>query len=505
MPPRTASASPADEADVLSHVLRNDSSGVAIIYGDRSWNWRALTARVRAAAGMLHGFGVQAGDRVAFAGRASVEHLEVALACAWIGAVFVPVDVRLSAVAVADLLTDCRPSALVASIDDARKLLGVPRALRRAVIEIEYDYERFLADAVAVPRAELDGGQPFCQLYTAGTAAGLKGVVLSHAAIDAACEALGSATKLGAGSVSMVTAPLSGAAALVHALAALRQGASTVLMPIPSTETLLGAVEKFQVTHTFALPSLVGAMSAGAAATGSDLSSLRCLLYGSSPVPPSVVHACATTPLGTSMNQLYGCTETAGVLTVLGAAEHREAARLASVGRPLPGVCLRITDPLSGAEVPVGEPGLVEVHTPHTMSRYWDRPEQTATTLSDSGWLRVGDIGFLDADGYLYLVDRANDLIIRGGDVLYPGKIERVLCEHPLIVDAALVAVHDEQLGDMAIAFVVPAAGATARLQEGLNSFCQERLLPNERPCGYRFVDALPRGDSGRVLRGRLV
>jgi len=494
--------------DVLSCVLRTDSSDVAIICGDRSWNWRAFTARVRAAAGTLHGFGVRAGDRVAFASRPSVEHLEVALACAWIGAVFVPVDVRLSAAAVAEILSDSRPSALVASIDDARKLLGVPRALRRAVIEIEYDYERFLADAVAVPQIELDGDHPFCQLYTAGTAAGPKGVVLSHTAVAEACDVLGAATKLGTGSVSMVTAPLSGAAAFVHALAALRHGATTVLLPNPSTETLLGAVEKFQVTHAFALPSLVTAMSAGAEAAGSDLSSLRCLLYGSSPVPPSVVHACATTPLGTYMNQVYGCTEAAGVLTLLGAAEHRESAhrdRLASVGRPLPGVCLRITDPLSGAEVPVGEPGLVEVHTPHTMSRYWDRPEQTAATLSDSGWLRVGDIGFLDAEGYLFLIDRANDLIIRGGDVLYPGKIERVLCEHPLVVDAALVAVHDAQLGEMAIAFVVPAAGAAARLQEGLDSFCQEHLLPSERPCGYRFVDALPRGDSGRVLRGRLV
>ncbi|MDR7276376.1 AMP-binding protein [Catenuloplanes atrovinosus] len=407
----TTPAAPVRPADILSAVLSNDSHAVAIRYGDRSWTWRAFTARVRAAAGMLHGLGVLRGDRVAHLAGNGPATLEIALACAWIGAVYVPIGGRTTEGEAAYIVDDAAAPVLLCG-DGRAERMGRVRVLMphlRELVDMERSYELLLAEAPAtVRRTDVADDDPFCQLYGPGRDGFPRGAVLTHAAMASVCDALADAIGLTPSGVNLVVTPMSRVAALSQALMGVRHGAQTVIMPDVSAAAVLDVIESLRVTHTFVVPTLLAAMAAEPGAAGRDLSSLVNLAYGAAPMPPSMIRAVESV-LHANLLQVYGVTEAAGATTVLRAADHADSVRVASAGRPLPGVRLRIRDPRSGEGIPDGVVGEVWVSSPRAMTSYWRQPEETAAVMTPDGWLRTGDTGYLDADGYLYLVGRVRE------------------------------------------------------------------------------------------------
>jgi long-chain acyl-CoA synthetase len=205
--------------------------------------------------------------------------------------------------------------------------------------------------------------------------------------------------------------------------------------------------------------------------------------------------------------QVYGLTETTGAITQLPAGDHAtegpRARLLRSAGKPFPWVALRIVDPASGRDCPPGEVGEVWTRSVQNFKGYWGRADETARTLGADGWLRTGDAGFLDEDGYLFLTDRVKDMIVSGGENVYPAEIENALSDHPAIADVAVIGVPDERWGETVKAIVVPRAGATVRAED-IIGFARERLAHYKCPTSVDFAAALPRNPSGKLLKREL-
>jgi acyl-CoA synthetase (AMP-forming)/AMP-acid ligase II len=222
-------------------------------------------------------------------------------------------------------------------------------------------------------------------------------------------------------------------------------------------------------------------------------------------MPLPVMRACLKLFPGV-MHQVYGMTEASGMVTALGPADHDDPAvahRLVSAGTPIHGVEIEIRDPATGAPVPTGEPGEIWVRGEQLMGGYWGKPDATAAAITPDGWLRSGDGGHMDADGYVYITDRIKDMIISGGENIYPAEIERVLAEHRSITDVAVIGVPDERWGEVPKAIVVPADGATVDA-DALIAYCREHLAAFKCPKSVDVLDELPRNLTGKVLKKQL-
>ena len=223
-------------------------------------------------------------------------------------------------------------------------------------------------------------------------------------------------------------------------------------------------------------------------------------------MPLPVMRACLKLfPKGT-MQQVYGMTEQCGVVTVLPPEDHENPAvahRLVSAGKAIPGVEIEIRDPVTGAPVPAGSPGEIWVRSEQVMAGYWGKPDATAAAITPDGWYRSGDGGHIDADGYVYVTDRIKDMIISGGENIYPAEVERVLAEHPALRDVAVIGVPDEQWGEVPKAVVVLEPGATLDADE-LIAWCGERLAGYKVPRTVDVLPELPRNPTGKVLKREL-
>jgi acyl-CoA synthetase (AMP-forming)/AMP-acid ligase II len=264
----------------------------------------------------------------------------------------------------------------------------------------------------------------------------------------------------------------------------------------------LDVIERHSITHSLLVPAMLQMVVAAPNAGRTDTSSLRGLLYGGSPMSVSLMRS-VTDVLGCAMTQAYGMTETTGIATLLrfddharGLAHDSDVAvdRLASAGRPVLGTSLRIDAPDgTGA-------GEILVRSPMVMSGYWERPDETSATLEDGGWLRTGDIGRLDPVGYLHVVDRKKDLVITKGENVFPGEVERVVVEHPAIVEAAVIGVPDAAYGEALCAVVEVVEGMRISLAD-LQEHCRGRIAGFKVPRHLEVVELLPRTPSGKVLR----
>jgi acyl-CoA synthetase (AMP-forming)/AMP-acid ligase II len=210
---------------------------------------------------------------------------------------------------------------------------------------------------------------------------------------------------------------------------------------------------------------------------------------------------------GCGFNQVYGMTETTGAITALRAEDHDpEGPRhhlLRSAGQPHPGVEIRIVDPDTGRDAPLGDVGEVWTRSAYNMAGYWGKPEETAATVNAEGWLRTGDAAYFDAAGYLYLHDRMKDMIVSGGENVYPAEVENVLLSHPAIADAAVIGVPDDRWGETVKAIVVPAPEATVDQAE-IIAHCRAQLAGYKCPTSVDSVEALPRNPSGKILKREL-
>jgi acyl-CoA synthetase (AMP-forming)/AMP-acid ligase II len=262
-------------------------------------------------------------------------------------------------------------------------------------------------------------------------------------------------------------------------------------------------IETHRITHGFLVPAVLQFMLMIPEARARDYTSLRYMLYGASPISTQVL-ADAVRTFGCNFMQAYGLTETTGTVVLLPPEDHDpdgpNAHRLRAAGKPIPGCDLKIVEPSTGEEVPVGDVGEIWVRTAQNMKGYWNLPEETAKSILPDGFFRTGDAGYLDAEGYVYIHDRVKDMIVSGGENIYPAEVENVLMSHPGVADCAVIGVPSEKWGETPKAMVVKAAGTDPDPAE-IISYCRERLAHYKCPTSVDWVESIPRNPSGKVLK----
>ncbi|MQY25791.1 AMP-binding protein [Nocardia aurantia] len=511
--PTTTELSPAARVDTLA---AQTGRRVALVYEGSTYGYAALADQARRLAAVLAAGGTTEGDRVVYLGGNSVTFLTTFLAAARLGAVFVPVNSRLTAPEVAIVLSDCAPHTLVtepeyrpvaeAASPGSARLLSVPGDPAATAGEAPPSpWETLPAAAGPAPEPVHCGPDRIAMLaYTSGTTGRPKGVELTHGNLwwnGVNQDMVATSAPL---DVTLVVAPLFHTAPLgSFALRTLMRGGTVVLRRGFEAGSMLADLETYGVTTVFAVPAMFAAVAAHEGFAAADLSALRTAVTAGAPAPASLIERYRER--GIALQQAYGLTET---LFAAYLPADRIATHSASVGLPLPYTEIRIVDPagdLAGAGgLPPGERGEVCVRAPTVARGYRGKPEATAEVFAD-GWFRTGDIGYLDPDGYLYLVDRRKDMIIVGGDNVYSAEVEQVLARFPDVEDVAVVGVPDEHEGESVVAIVTGRAapgptGPRARpaLAE-LRRFAESELARYKLPTRVVHADRIPRNAMGKL------
>ena len=345
------------------------------------------------------------------------------------------------------------------------------------------------------------------QLYTSGTTGLPKGVMLSNRNIETMLElAAADAFEIDERTVSLVAMPLFHIGGSGWALSGMSRGGTSVILRDMDPAQLLALIAAEQVTHAFLVPAVLMALLATPSIAETDLSSLDTIFYGASPIAEDVLVRCLEV-FGCRFAQVYGMTETSGAIVRLAHDDHDPQGPrrhlLRAAGKPLPGVELRIVDPDTGVAVAPGTVGEVHTRSAFNMLGYWDKPEETASTIVEDQWLRTGDAGYLDEEGYLFLHDRIKDMVVSGGENIYPAEVENVLLAFPSVADAAVIGVPDDKWGETVKAIVVPTPDTEVDAASVI-AFCRERLAHYKCPTSVDVVAALPRNPSGKVLKREL-
>jgi acyl-CoA synthetase (AMP-forming)/AMP-acid ligase II len=502
---------PNDVVSLVEHWQRVMPDREAMRYGDQSWTWAGLADRIRRNAAGQVAAGLRPGDRVAYLDKNHPACLETTLACALVGTVNAVVNYRLAAGEISYIINDAQAQVVFVGTEFLPVLAKIrdelPTVRQVIVVGGERDeYEDWLAgreplaDAPAQP-----GDQCFLQLYTSGTTGFPKGAMLTSIGLTSHALATAKMTDIGPDSVSMVAMPLFHVGGSAWALLSMFHGAKVVVVREIDPVKLLDEIVEQRVSHAFLVPAVFGFLVQVPDVAERDYSQVHALFYGASPMPLPLLRR-SMAAFGVDFFQVYGMTEASGAVTFLGAEDHRDVAnehRMTSAGKPVDGVELAIVDPASGERVGPGEPGEVWVRTPQLMIGYWNKPEADAAAFAPGGWLRSGDVGHLDADGYLYIADRIKDMIISGGENIYPAEIERVLVEYPDVADVAVIGVPSERWGEVGKAMVVPAPGRELDV-DALLRYCREHLAGFKCPASVTIVAELPRNATGKVLKRQL-
>lgn len=470
----------------------------AVIFGAEQVSYAELDARIRGVAAQLHTMGVTEGDRVAVCCSNRVEMLELVFACAHLGAILVPVNIRLSAPEVRFQLEDCEPSLVLA--DAARTELiasagKTPETLDRLASRAHAARPQARALEVA-PNGGPD--QPLLLVYTSGTTGTPKGAVLLQRSLHYTVLNALAHEGFGSGSIVVSVLPLFHVGGLnIQTIPCLYAGGTVVLAETFDPEGLLALMRRYRPTHLLLVPAAMSALLAAPSLVAPDLASLGALNCGSSLVPEGLIRRFNT--LGVRVVQVYGATETGPTAVVL---DYADADRVGSCGKPAQHCELRVVD-LSGSDAAPGETGELWLRGPNLFSHYWQCPAETGRAFSD-GWYMTGDLGHLDEDGFVYISGRRRELIISGGENVYPAEVERVVGEHPSVAQVAVVGRPDPRWGEVPVAFVVPAAGASVEVAL-LDEWCRNRLARYKRPRAWIAVDELPRTSLGKVQKHMLL
>jgi acyl-CoA synthetase (AMP-forming)/AMP-acid ligase II len=449
----------------------------------------ALSTRI---ANALIARGIAAGDRVAYLGRNALEFYPVMVGLAKIGAVLVPLNWRLTA---EDLAYQIEDAGARLVFSDAEFASALPADL--PVILREAGFEAFAASGSDAPLAhEVRPEDVIIQAYTSGTTSRSKGVLVTNATYLYSLRVAGELT-IDDGDVVLAVMPVFHIGGNQFAAYTFFHHGTLVMVNAFDPVELPRIIAAHGVTQLNLAPTMVS-MIANAYPQGTELlSGVKAVIYGGAPITIKEyerIRAALDVPL----LQAYAMTEVAPI-TLLAVADHRPET-LGSVGRAPEGVEVEIRDPDTFARLAAGELGEVWVRTLSATPGYWNRPEATANLYSEPGWLRTGDIGHLDADGFLYLTDRISDMIITGGENVSPSEVERVLITHPDVDEIAAVGVPDDLWGEAITVFVVRAPGSELTAEE-LDAWARERIAGFRRPKHIRFLDELPRNGAGKILR----
>jgi len=482
-------------------------------FAGREIRYGEALARANRIANALVAEGLAPGARVAFLAKNCAEFVLFYYGAAKAGVVPVPLNYRLAppewryivADAGAELLI--ARGALVEAIDPVRRELP---SLRRALAldapapKGWDDYQAWVArQSDAPPAREITAAADVYQMYTSGTTGRPKGAVLQHCAVTANLEQLGNVAPIARGERYLIVAPLYHAAAAVASFWLIRQGATLYIQEDFVPGEVVRVLSEEGVVGATLVPAMIQACLVGVPGVDQRrFDALRFVIYGASPIAAETLRR-AIEVFGCGFAQGFGMTETTAAATFLMPADHERALRgkpelLLSCGRALPGTEIRIAD-AEDRELPRGTIGEILVRGPQLMRGYWNMPEASAEALR-GGWMHTGDAAVMDEQGYVFIQDRVKDMIVSGGENVYPREIEDVLFQHPAVADAAVIGVPDAQWGEAVKAIVVLRAGSSASADE-LVEFSRARLAGYKRPRSIEFMAELPRNPSGKILK----
>ncbi|MET7392045.1 AMP-binding protein [Dactylosporangium sp. NPDC005572] len=491
--------------DLLLFGVRRTPDKVCVAQGDASLTFAQVHGRAGRAGAVLQAHGVRRGDRVALLAANELQFLELQVACQRIGAAFVPVNFRLARPEIEALVADCRPVVMIhgPGYGAAADGLDIPHTLHLGQDGVGTSYDAALAAQSSSPHdigmLPADG---IAQIpYTSGTTGRAKGAIVRNSALFGRVSALMATMAIQRDDVFLQTLPLFHLASTVS-FAYTAAGASCITLANFEPTHTLRIIERGQVTHTLVVPTIIDALARTVPICDADLSSLRTVFYGASPIPASMLsNALATLPCGFA--QLYGMTE-AGIAVMLPPEDHNPQTKpglLSAAGRDVMFYRTRVVRPDGTACAP-GEFGEITMAGPGLFDGYWNAPEATAQTLR-AGQMSTGDGGYVDEAGYLYLTDRIKDMIITGGENVFCPEVEAVLAAHPAVTEVAVIGLPDATWGQRVHAVLVTAPGADTT-PEDLDAWCRERLAGYKRPRSYEFVAALPRNAVGKILKREL-
>ncbi|GAB3371369.1 long-chain-fatty-acid--CoA ligase [Spongiibacter taiwanensis] len=495
----------------------------ALICGDRTLSYLGLQASASRLTTALSHHGVGAEDRVGVLAKNCAEFVELLLACSNQGAVCVGLNWRLAAAELKYIINDCQAGILFVSREFAPLLHALapelPALQQVVIIDGNNDQTsswpslaQWLDDAPTSPAPEIKALDPhsapdraIVQLYTSGTTGNPKGVVLPQRAFfdpwQFENDARLSWNDWGDDDVSLLVMPLFHVGGVGLLCMALRGGATTVIEAEFNPVQVMTLVPEHRITKSFLVPAAIRALILTPGAQEADWSSLRLMLYGAAPMPESLLLEAMQT-LGCEFAQQYGMTELCGTVVHLPTADHVPGSpRLRAAGLPLPGTTINIIDD-QGRPLPANKVGEIIVKSPAVMLGYYGLPEATQKTLV-AGYIHTGDAGYFDDDGYLYIFDRMKDMIISGGENVYPIEVENVLYKHPAVTDAAVIGVPDERWGEAVLAVIVLADGQSIEADQ-LIAYCKQHLAAFKCPKRVAFVTELPRNPSGKILKKSL-
>jgi O-succinylbenzoic acid--CoA ligase len=491
-------------ADLIPDWLRRravlNADHPAITNGASSWTFAALDARVDASVAVLSDAGVTASDRVALLAGNSAAFAQTAFAVTRLGGVLVPLNLRLTAAEIGWQLADCGASCVITDRPDVIAAIGeAPRVLALADVAVGPLTSPPGDLKVAATLREVSGYEAAVAhsiIYTSGTTGRPKGAVLSHG--NFFWSALGSLLQLGAREDDrwLACMPLFHVGGLSILLRGLLNGTTTLVHETFDADAANAAIDDEGVTIVSLVPTMLQRML-DARADRPYPAWLRCVLLGGGPIPPELVERCLR--LGVAVAPSYGLTEAASQVTTLRPDE--VARKPASAGRPLACTELRVVRE-DGGDCAPDEAGEIIVRGPTVTTGYWGRPEESATALR-GGWLHTGDAATLDADGYLYVLDRRDDVIVSGGENVYPAEVEAVLASHPDVADAGVFALPDATWGQAVAAVVCLRPGAAVD-EDRLRAYCRERLAGFKLPKRIYFAETIPRNAAGKLLRREL-
>jgi acyl-CoA synthetase (AMP-forming)/AMP-acid ligase II len=498
--------------DSLKRQLAERPDAIAYRNGERRLSYRDIEAHTNRIAHALAAAGVQRDTRVAVLTKQHVECILVTLAACKLGAVCMPVNWRLSAHEIEYIVNNGEAPFLMADAEflpvvEKADMPGVKTLVCTGAATAEVpslaDWYASASDAFTPVAAGTHDAA--LQLYSSGTTGLPKGIVLSHAGLLSTSRVVSKEWKFDHRHVLGNPLPVFHVAGMTMLLLTLYTGGQTSAYAEFDPKAYLRAFAQHGITHTFVVPAMILFMLQVPDAKSHDFGTLQLMAYGGSPVSETVLQQ-AFEVFGCDFLQVYGLTEVSGPATFLFPADHRSgnAELLRSAGRPIGGGRLRIVDPVGLQDLPDGEVGEIWIESDRNLKEYWRNPQATAAAYpegrnANGGWFRSGDGGYLK-DGYLYINDRIKDMILSGGENIYPAEVENVLMRHPAVADGAVIGVPDATWGEAVKACVVLRPGAAAEARDIID-FMRANLAHYKCPKSVDIVEALPRNPSGKVLK----
>ena len=491
--------------DQVSDFARQHAERTALITGSRRISYGELDDRARRVGNGLHALQLERQSRVAILCRNRHEFFEIWQGAAMAGHVLSPINAKLAAREIAFILNDSQARLLF--VDEAfhglvQEISGELSAVQQ-IFTLD-SHPKWLsycdwrgAQCAEEPPRSLFPDDTVVQMYTSGTTGFPKGVELGHASVLACVRSMMGLTVWPPGEVSLVTAPLFHTAGCAWAHCALQSGGTVVLLEELSPAAVLSAIEDHRVSEALLVPALIRMVLDSPQCADTDFSSLRRILYGASPIPVSSLRQ-AMQVFACDFEQGYGLTESVGPVAMLRPQDHDGGRKMQSCGKAVPGTAIHVVD-ADGKQCATDEVGEIIVSGPQLMKAYWNRPDDTRDAIR-AGWLHTGDAGYYDADGYLYIHDRLKDMIVSGGENIYPAEVEGVLAACSGIAEVAVIGIPDERWGEAVKALIIPQPGSQISARD-ISDYAHQHMARFKCPKSIDFVESIPRTASGKILK----